>query len=637
MKLKWKYFNAAVLYFTIAVSVIALLPRVNVEKLNNTVGIIVDYRDVVMLAQNSKMSTPEVLKYLVSCGVSGLMVSELTGEEFSSGNLPIFYGNASDNAQTLTSGQKGSIMIIPSDVPYAEEFIKFMELRFNGKRLNSPQGLGVVLPFTMWHMEKFGIAPDLEGLHEADRLGLPVMWRVAPSLNGETRDSLEMLAGILEKYKNIKVVSPVGDMALGFPNMSQLGVVLKKYNIPVAQVEFSRQLGATQLESFLFPNIIPLHSVTQEEMTSRNLTRVALYERLIRAVTERSVRLLVFRPAISGSNDNPVEQFGDEIKMLKDGLSGRGMIIGMPENVFINKTWGKSAFGAIACSVLFLYALFRFYFRFNAMEIVEDRIKIYQISIFAALCVLLSLAVVYSSGAAIWIGAFTSVFVVVEASLIALNSWQKPIRSALSGFIFAVIGGLAIAAFFSDPAYMLRLRAFSGVKLTLMLPPIFVLLYDMHRRIHPESLRDILSRPPLWGELILFGVLLAGAGIILFRSDNVKVVPGFEAKMREYLERVLIARPRNKEIMLGFPCLLLYCYVMYKGLWVKYREILRLGVVIGFSSVVNSFCHFHTPLFFTLIRQLNGLWLGLLVGVFAVAVLHFVVLPVYKRFKIVID
>ena len=41
-----------------------------------------------------------------------------------------------------------------------------------------------------------------------------------------------------------------------------------------------------------------------------------------------------------------------------------------------------------------------------------------------------------------------------------------------------------------------------------MLPPLLVLLHDLRRRVHPESLEDILSRPPLWGELMLCGVLL---------------------------------------------------------------------------------------------------------------------------------
>jgi hypothetical protein len=214
---------------------------------------------------------------------------------------------------------------------------------------------------------------------------------------------------------------------------------------------------------------------------------------------------------------------------------------------------------------------------------------------------------------------------------------RNNIYSVIKGFAFAVIGGVSIAALFSEPLYMLRIKAFSGVKMTLILPPVLVLLYDLRKRIHPESLRDMLSRPPLWGELILVGVLLLGAGIILFRSDNVRIVPGIEIRMREFFERKLVARPRNKEIFLGFPCLILYYYVIKKGMWVHYREALRMGVVVGFSSVVNSFCHFHTPFIFILIRQINGLWVGIIIGVLSVAVLNYCLLPLYNRFKSVFD
>ena len=106
-------------------------------------------------------------------------------------------------------------------------------------------------------------------------------------------------------------------------------------------------------------------------------------------------------------------------------------------------------------------------------------------------------------------------FVVTEASFLALDGWRRPWAGLVGSFLFAVAGGLAIAAFFSEPVYMLRLRAFSGVKATLFLPPLLVLLADLRRREHPESLGEIFRRPPLWGELFLIGILLAGAGLVV--------------------------------------------------------------------------------------------------------------------------
>jgi hypothetical protein len=56
-----------------------------------------------------------------------------------------------------------------------------------------------------------------------------------------------------------------------------------------------------------------------------------------------------------------------------------------------------------------------------------------------------------------------------------------------------------------------------------------------------------------------------------------------------------------------------------------------MGVVLGFASVVNSFCHYHTPLLFILLREFHGLWTGTLLGVVGVLALRAAVLPLWRR------
>jgi hypothetical protein len=121
--------------------------------------------------------------------------------------------------------------------------------------------------------------------------------------------------------------------------------------------------------------------------------------------------------------------------------------------------------------------------------------------------------------------------------------------------------------------------------------------------------------------------------LAVFRSDNVQFIPGFEAQIREALERFLVARPRNKEVFVGYPCLLLYIFAVKSGLWARYREVLRVGVVLGFSSVINSFCHYHTSLLFILLREFHGLWVGTVVGIAAVSVVKYVLLPLCRKFR----
>jgi len=228
----------------------------------------------------------------------------------------------------------------------------------------------------------------------------------------------------------------------------------------------------------------------------------------------------------------------------------------------------------------------------------------------------------YFSGAfAKYLGALGAVFVTTEAALSALEGWRRPLPGILSGVFVLVVGGLSIAAFFGTPLYMLRLKTFSGVKATLLLPPLLVLLHDLRRRVHPESLGEILERPSLWGELMLLALAMGGMAFLALRSDNVSFVPQWEIMLRDSLEQVLVARPRNKELFLGYPALMIWFYLRRKDLWIRYREVFRVAAVFAFASALNSFCHFHTPLYFTLFRVANGLWTGLLLGGACVGIL----------------
>ncbi|MDR1378309.1 MAG: DUF5693 family protein [Synergistaceae bacterium] len=542
---------------------IGLLPRLELERDNRDVAIVVDYRDITPLAEDEGIPTKEALGFLKGKGVGGLMVKEFTID----------------------------------DVLY-------------------------------------DVGPDLEGLNTGVELGIPIFYRVAPAQTWQLRQSLETTERVLSqfaKYPGAIIVAPAGEIAAGYPDMTPLASLLKKYHVPVAQIEFSRQWGATQLNWLSYPNLIALHSVANDEVTIRRIDRATLYERLVRSAVERSVRLLVLRPAVSGNVKSSLENFGSEIQRLAEDLRSRGFQTGWPKPVFADRAgWTINGFSALACSLVFLLSGVLYVRRMAGYR--GDLMPINAIAFVGCACVLA--LVVWKVGVvARLVGAFSAALVVTEASLMAMDDPCHPWRSFARGVCFAVISGLAIAALFSEPVYMLRLRSFSGVKLTLALPPLLVLLHDMRRRVHSESLSEFLSRPPLWGELALGVALLMVLVLALFRSDNVHFIPGFEAQIRNNLERFLVARPRNKEVFMGYPCLVLYAFAAKWGLWTRYREILRVGVALGFSSVVNSFCHYHTPLFFILLREFHGLWLGVLLGVFATFGLKYFLLPLWQRLR----
>lgn len=615
------------LLFAVACALPGLLPRWRAEGANRTVAIVTDFRSILPLARSAGLSTSEALSRLKGKGLSGLMVSELTGEDLENGIGPAVMLSLRRGAG---EGQ-GTLLSIMPESPHAERLSRWLRIRLVASADALSAG-PVTLPIPINMMKNVGVVPDVEGLDAAKEAGLPIFYRPAQTLGWLVANAAAALRATADAYP-IAAFAPAGEIVPGYPDVSGLASVSHERDLPVASVEFSRQVGAGALDAAAFPLLLPLHSVTNEELMARNITSRALRERLLRAAVERSVRLLVVRPSPQNMGTATFDDVAQEIAALADTLISHGFTMGWPRPVF-GSGWDAAApWPAVALAALLLLMSWRLAARMNACT--SGPIGLRAASFFAASTAVLALLLFKFPAAARLAGALAAPLVVTEAALTALDFQGRPPlwQRVVEAFGVAVVGGLALAALFSVPSYMLRLKTFSGVKLTLLLPPLLVLVHDLRNRVHPESLTDLLRRPPLWGELLLGGVLLVGLAVMLFRSDNVRFIPGFEARMREFLERLLVARPRSKEVFLGYPCLLLLAFLVKRGLWAQYREVLRIGVVLGFSSVVNSFCHFHTPILFILLREFNGLWTGLLVGALLVAVVRWLMLPLLRTMR----
>ena len=624
LKVSRRRFVGVVLLLAAVCAAVGLLPRWRVERADRSVAVIADFREVLPLARGAGMSAEEALSLLKERGLRGLMVSELTGEDSLYGVGPATLMSSRGGS----GGTEGTLVSILPDAPRADLLSQWVRLRLLAS--GDARWAGIVrVPLPLNMMKTVGVAPDVEGLEAAKKLDLAVFYRPAPSPGWLARNAAETLRRVADAYP-VAAFTPSGEIIPGYPDVSVMADVSRERGIPVAMVEFSRQLGAPALNALAAPLLLPLHSVTNEELMARNITRQALRERLIRAAVERSVRLLVLRAAPQNMGNSTLSDYAEEIAALAHGLEERGFTLDWPKPPFAG---GMGASGltrvlsAWALAAAFLLTGWRFAVR---MKLCPEADFIGTPFALASLIASVGAAalMLLSPAAARLVGALAAPLIVTEASLAAMDfgfdaKGARPLyRSLAWGMFVALAGGLALAAFFSVPEYMLRLRTFSGVKLTLMLPPLLALLHDLKNRVHPESLKQLLSRPPLWGELMLCGVLLVGLGLVLFRSDNVAFIPGFEARTRAALERWLVARPRSREVFLGYPSLLLLALLMKENLWARYREVLRIGVVLGFASVVNSFCHFHTPIALILLREFHGLWTGLLLGVVLVALVR---------------
>jgi hypothetical protein len=615
-----------------SLSLLGLAPRWEAERTHRTFAMVVESAEIQSLARQEERPLEILLQEMKEEKLEGIVVNELTGLELMEGQSGYLFGPLAKipEARALFPSDSGDLALIgfPSDSPWFDEARSYLNAKFPGLRAIASSGMEyVLLPRSAYELEKAGVAPDFAGLELARKAGLPVLYRPAPcpGAGGErVVASLEILAN---RRPEIRGILPQGLFVPGAPDIDQLGKWIREKGRFLAQAEFSRQYGAESLNRFSYPALIPVHSVTTDEILVKRISRDAIVERMVRAFVERSVPLLLIR-SYEIETGGRYAAFLSDMGRIREDLERRGYRSGWPEPI---GDWPKPLAGAAAFGLALALLSFRLVLRFRGK--MEEPASWREAFLILAGGMVLAFLMLRLPIAARLAGAFGSAFLAAEVCLWALGEYRKAAFGLFGALFLTVTGGLALAAFFSTPMTMLRIQPFSGVKLTLLLPPLLVLAHDFRLGIYPESLRKLITRPMIWLEFLLVCVIFLAAGVLALRSDNTAFVGGWERALRDLLERALVARPRTKELFIGYPALILW-YAMARHNWGRHAWILpRVAASIGFASAVNSFCHFHTRLPFILFRVFNGWWAGIAMGLVLLCVLRFGVLPILSRWR----
>lgn len=590
----------------------AMLWRVSTESLMHNAQIIFDLRQL-----SSLRAGEGVNKYakLLEAGISGFLVPEYTGEEIGSGCVSRVSLSCVDNLSRRIARRFVSTdgtVVVMKDAALFDEQLDYLKKRFSlGETVNDGDCIYFRIPESYERLKESGMLPDIASMKSLSEAGVPMIYGLAPAYSGTVEELMASFEYLLNRYSSVKALCPAGEISPAYPYSGLLADCVKRHGIFTCKVEFSLQYGARLLERLSWPNVVAMHAVDRREVVKRGMTREAMLNRLVRAARERGVSLLLLRTDPLRGVAPTMGEYTASVKTLRTRLDAAGFSrlwkLGMPAPYSFN----------IICAYfsmnLLLAVLVLALSRRIGLCVSEDDAVLPLLMLAAA--GVLTVADYFLPGIFRLCGALTAAFLATEASLRAMDLWRVPVRGAVEGFCMALLGGLILCAPYSVPEYMLRMSSFSGVKLTLLLPPVFVLLLDLYSGEHHENLPAILKRAPFWGELVVCGILAIGALVMLLRSGNYGFVGGGEMRVRSYLENLLTARPRTKEILFGYPALVLWYYLKRKNILAHWREIFRVTVTLTFSSVVNSFCHMHTPLGLTFLRELHGFWIGSLLGV----------------------
>jgi hypothetical protein len=437
-----------------------------------------------------------------------------------------------------------------------------------------------------------------------------------------------------------------GPTVLGYPQA--LGAVasqLAKQDQTFGWVEFDEQDGGAALAAKMAPNVVRIHSIPPEEMVNYDVDSAVA--RMLRAVRERNIRCIYVRPFVRGgviSNTSRggfrkelTKQNKQYFRTLHEELAAAGYRTAfaphVPPNppswlVQVRPLFTTLAVGAVGVMLfaLWLPAWPRWVW-----------------SLFLTLTALKAVAAVFIPMVDMAVMLAAALFFPLWGFWLALTAYQRLVHerpawhpSRLGAAILAlliasgvtILGGLLIHGGMWDAASMLKVTQFRGVTLALALPVLVLAAYCWQaetlqgaydaatRRLadYWQRFLTLWQAPIRYGDVAFIFIALGAIAVVLLRSGNESPLEmlSIEGWFRESLEQFFSVRPRTKELI-GHPLLIVFFLSLP---WRNRLSVLfALAGLLGQISILNTFCHLHTPLLLTTERVLIGLALGIASGV----------------------
>ncbi len=214
-----------------------------------------------------------------------------------------------------------------------------------------------------------------------------------------------------------------------------------------------------------------------------------------------------------------------------------------------------------------------------------------------------------------------------------LDKPHTPKNVALLGFgilwkttLLTLIGGFLVVSLLNNWRYMSKADEFLGEKATQFLPLLIIPLAFLgelfpHRveKNGAAAGRDLMKArfnralaKPFTVRVAFTSVVILFAGYIWmarFGNESGMEISTLELNLRATLEKIFITRPRTKEIFLGHPAFLIaVLFMLRRQKWLAWGALVV--ATIGQTDVLNTMCHIHTPVFYSIWRSITGVFLG---------------------------
>ncbi|MCX7781747.1 MAG: DUF5693 family protein [Negativicutes bacterium] len=658
-----------------------------VEVSNNRVEMAIDYEDIIELALTEGVPAAELLPRFKAAGITTLTVYETTLEKLHKQGLvtvlpgadligrirtgeatALKQGNGQaalpDAAKVYIFGEPGSSGLsarVLAEVK--DDLVRRLGAQRVAQLVAGDNRPVLAVDANYEKLVKWNLGLPRHELAAAADYGFHVIVRPSNYTKVQAAD-VEAVFERIKDFNNITGIMFVGEEVLGFPDllpltaarMKERGLTLGMIEHPL-QLQFVRQDGLLQLAALNDYRAARVYVIPKDEQVK--LKPAEAIHRWAITDPERNIRINLLR-----KYDKPepgktlIETNLDYISGVNEKVAARNFSTG-PAGVFApyfpsRLLLAVIALGATAAGVLFLTLLWPFRRR-------------YQYLLLAVIGAVLAVPILAGGGNAARqaVALASAILFPVLAMTWQLDRWQlkEPYQghslakilvdglgSLAVAALVSLIGGLYVAAILGDVRFLLEMEIYRGVKLTfigpvLLITVVFLLRFNLFEREPLRTPRDlwrqlvkILDYPISMKSLLLLGFGALAAWVFIGRSGHTAgvPVPAIELKFRAFLENVMSARPRSKEVF-GHPAFLLAAMAFYRN-WPRVVQlVLVIGATIALGSMVETFAHLRTPVFMSLTRGFNGLLLGAALGILAsiaFQVLHYLTHLLERRTKV---
>jgi hypothetical protein len=389
-------------------------------------------------------------------------------------------------------------------------------------------------------------------------------------------------------------------------------------------VEMTSIDGDKELASLVGYNLVRTHSISSDEWKRRYNTHDAsdvriseVVERYALAVNDRTSHVLYVRPFSKGLDFN-----SQYFSSLTSRLTSLGYTLGSVRLVPIRNALSRyitilllaGVGGALA--LLFLEAFKGFNklaFALVLIGLVGGTGLVY---------------IGYGSLINRYIAFFASLAFPTLAIFVAYI-WNQEENMSIARSCFALIkavgvsliGAMYVHASLATSSYLTSMAVFPMVKIALIAPAFILAFLFLIRKDVLNDIKEFLQMNIQVYHVVLAGIAFVVLAVLAMRSGNNPIIPvsSLEIRFRLLMQKTLIARPRFKEFMIGYPLLII------AGMYVKnnFTKLLLIAGSIGLASLVNTFAHLHKPVWMAFLTTINGLWTGLLIGLIAAVIISY--------------